>query len=170
MRTPIIFISVHLIFWTRWNVPNSRSLAAVMLLQRQLASLVLTLVCIVFVLPFPNFSNILSPAGSDPGITFNLYAGATKYTIPGNYPVLDHGLVFELWQRNRIIGPSVFTCDGSTGPVTTPSIPPSTTTSKPSSTSVSSASPTTTSASGTVAQWGQCGGKGWIFCPMPCVR
>ncbi|KAF5360691.1 hypothetical protein D9756_004869 [Leucocoprinus leucothites] len=75
--------------------------------------------------------------GSDPGITINIYTSLSGYTIPG---------------------PSVFSCNGSGGGgggSTTAAPPASTTTTTPSSPS------TTAPSSGTVAQYGQCGGIGW---------
>ncbi|KAG6907062.1 hypothetical protein DXG01_010708 [Tephrocybe rancida] len=86
-------------------------------------------------------------AGSDPGITVNIYYPVlTSYTIPG---------------------PSVFTCGAGGSPTTSTSKPVSTTatTSKTTTTSTrttssTSATPTSTS-TGTVAQYGQCGGIGW---------
>lgn len=74
-------------------------------------------------------------SGSDPGIKFNLYASSISYKIPG---------------------PPVFSCSGGGGspaPTTTnpPAVPTTTTTKAPSA----------TGGSGTVAQWGQCGGIGY---------
>ncbi|KAF9562610.1 endoglucanase II [Agrocybe pediades] len=86
-------------------------------------------------------------SGSDPGISYNLYNGQKSYTIPG---------------------PSVFTCGGS-GSNPQPSV--SSTTRAPVSTTTSrtSAAPTTTAGgSGTVPQYGQCGGSGYNG-PMACV-
>ncbi|KAF8195542.1 glycosyl hydrolase family 61-domain-containing protein [Pholiota molesta] len=92
-------------------------------------------------------------SGSDPGIKFNLYAGATSYTIPG---------------------PPVFSCNGPN-----PSNPVTTITNPPAPTSTTSSSPTATtttgSAGGTVAHWGQCGGatySGPTACESPyaCVK
>ncbi|KAF9046519.1 endoglucanase II [Panaeolus papilionaceus] len=82
--------------------------------------------------------------GSDPGVSYNLYNGQRSYTIPG---------------------PSVFTCNGSNPPpVTTNNPPPATTT------VVTTPPPATTAppASGTVPQWGQCGGIGYSG-PTVCV-
>ncbi|KAJ3508908.1 hypothetical protein NLJ89_g5500 [Agrocybe chaxingu] len=87
--------------------------------------------------PTVNFPGAYS--GSDPGIRYNLYSGLTSYTIPG---------------------PSVFRCDGSSGPITTAQL----TTAAP-----TTAAPTTTAPSaGTVAQYGQCGGIGYTG-PTGCV-
>ncbi|KAG9007401.1 hypothetical protein FRB93_007816 [Tulasnella sp. JGI-2019a] len=113
-------------------------------------------------------------AGSDPGITINIYyPPVTNYTIPG---------------------PSVFTCGGSS-PTTTAKTTSATTTSKAttsttssttnvpttatSTTKVTTSSSTTktttaatTTATGTVAQYGQCGGltyTGSTVCTSPYV-
>ncbi|KAG6916440.1 hypothetical protein DXG01_006768 [Tephrocybe rancida] len=68
--------------------------------------------------------------GTDPGVTVNIYNGITSYTIPG---------------------PSVFSCNGQTNPTTTSS--------NPTTTHTTTSAPTTTApSSGTVAQYGQCGG------------
>ncbi|CAE6387439.1 unnamed protein product, partial [Rhizoctonia solani] len=84
-------------------------------------------------------------AGTDPGITVNiyvrfiLYPPLTSYTIPGPRP---------------------FTCDGSTA--TTATVPAGATnttkTTAAATTTTTSAAPTS---SGTVAKYGQCGGTGW---------
>ncbi|KAF9533055.1 glycosyl hydrolase family 61-domain-containing protein [Crepidotus variabilis] len=80
--------------------------------------------------------------GSDPGITINIYQTLKSYTIPG---------------------PSVFACDGSSSPTpsTTPDPIPSSTPAAPPPTS-------TTPTAGTVAQYGQCGGKTYTG-PTTCV-
>jgi cellulase len=77
--------------------------------------------------------------GSDPGITTNIYyPPVTSYTIPG---------------------PPVFSCSGGGGGggggTTTPPPPP-----PPSSTTTTTSRPTTSPSSGTVPQYGQCGGIG----------
>ncbi|KAG5730705.1 putative endo-beta-1,4-glucanase D [Termitomyces sp. T112] len=83
-------------------------------------------------------------AGSDPGITVNIYyPPLTSYTIPG---------------------PPVFTCGGSSSPSTSHSSSPSTsitTSVKTTTTSATTASSPTSTSTGTVAQYGQCGGIGW---------
>ncbi|KAF7291755.1 CBM1 domain-containing protein [Mycena chlorophos] len=94
--------------------------------------------------------------GTDPGITVNIYYPLlTNYTIPG---------------------PEVFTCDGSSGSTsvsssstiksTTTSTVKSTTTTVVSSTKTSSSA--ATSPTGTVAEYGQCGGIGYTG-PTACV-
>ncbi|KAH9480584.1 putative endo-beta-1,4-glucanase D [Psilocybe cubensis] len=93
-------------------------------------------------------------SGSDPGIRFNLYTGATSYTIPG---------------------PSVFTCSGGNpnpNPVTSVSSTPTSRTTVSSTTTPTSANP---GPSGTVDQWGQCGGIGYTGAtsckaPYTCVK
>ncbi|KAF7288381.1 CBM1 domain-containing protein [Mycena chlorophos] len=93
---------------------------------------------------------------TDPGITVNIYYPLlTNYTIPG---------------------PDVFTCDGtSSGTTTSSSSIKSTTTSSVkstttsvSSTKTSSSSAPSTSATGTVAEYGQCGGIGYTG-PTTCA-
>lgn len=79
-------------------------------------------------------------SGSDPGIKFNLYAGATSYTIPGPRP---------------------FTCSGGGG---TPQQPPSTPVPVP----TQDPTPPPPSGGGTVVKWGQCGGIGFTG-PTGCV-
>jgi len=81
-------------------------------------------------------------AGTDPGITINIYQNLTSYTIPG---------------------PSVFTCaGGSSGTTTQPHTSTSTTTPLTSTkASTTSTTATSTSTGGAVAEYGQCGGIGW---------
>lgn len=88
--------------------------------------------------------------GSDPGITINIYTNLPKYTIPG---------------------PPVFSCNGGGGGGgSTTGVPPTSTTTThsppPSSTTTTSTPPpsttTTPPSTGTIAQYGQCGGIGWV--------
>ncbi|KAF4576625.1 hypothetical protein EYR36_004603 [Pleurotus pulmonarius] len=80
--------------------------------------------------------------GSDPGITINIYQTLSGYTIPGPRP---------------------FSCSGSPAPTQAPTQAP------PASTPVTNPPPASTSAaSGTVAQWGQCGGIGYTG-PTACI-
>ncbi|KAL7268808.1 hypothetical protein RUND412_008556 [Rhizina undulata] len=73
-------------------------------------------------------------ASTDPGITFNLYASTISYTIPG---------------------PAVFSCSGSGSS----SAAAGTTAAATATTAAATTAAATTSAvTGTVAQWGQCGG------------
>jgi len=83
-------------------------------------------------------------SGSDPGIKFNLYSGATSYTIPGPRP---------------------FTCGGDSGVVPPVTVPASSTVKATStsttSTTAAAAATTTAASTGTVAKYGQCGGIGY---------
>lgn len=126
--------------------------------HRQLPWCILRWVGIIFAFAFQTNSFVLT-TGSDPGIKFNLYAGATSYTIPGQLSKFG-GPWCVYWLRSTT-GPSVFSCSGgSPNPVTSiSSTPISRTTSVASSTTYSSSSPTST---GTVNQYGQCGGIGCV--------
>ncbi|KAF8895346.1 glycosyl hydrolase family 61-domain-containing protein [Infundibulicybe gibba] len=90
-------------------------------------------------------------SGSDPGIKINIYSPLSGYTVPG---------------------PSVFSCNGQSNPAPTTAPPSTPTTSKPVTSPPAS---TGGSSSGTVAQYGQCGGltyTGPTSCisPFTCVK
>lgn len=83
--------------------------------------------------------------GSDPGIKINIYQSLTGYTIPGTRLACRFT---SLETEVRSLGPAVFSCSGGG------SAPDS-----PSTTAQTTPVPSpTTAPSGTVAQWGQCGG------------
>ncbi|KAH9846115.1 glycosyl hydrolase family 61-domain-containing protein [Lenzites betulinus] len=85
-------------------------------------------------------------AGSNPGITINIYQKLSSYTIPG---------------------PSVFSCDASSAPA-----PPVTsapvTSPLPPAIPITPVSPPASTPTGTVAHYGQCGGISWTG-PTACV-
>lgn len=92
-------------------------------------------------------------SGSDPGIKFNLYAGATTYSIPGPRP---------------------FSCSGGSTPPRTTS-PPVVSSTKTSSVPTATSTAPSTGGAGTVAQWGQCGGANYTgatgcVSPYTCVK
>ncbi|KAJ7075735.1 glycosyl hydrolase family 61-domain-containing protein [Mycena belliarum] len=85
--------------------------------------------------------------GTDPGIAINIYQTLANYTIPG---------------------PPVFSCNGGGSATTTTAAG---TTSHPATTATTKTTtspPTSTTASGTVAQFGQCGGLTYTG-PTTCV-
>ncbi|KAF8075724.1 glycosyl hydrolase family 61-domain-containing protein [Lyophyllum atratum] len=93
-------------------------------------------------------------AGTDPGITINIYQTLSSYKVPG---------------------PAVFSCSGSPAPSTT--VNPTTTAGPTTVTSKTSTSATTTptSGSGAAAQYAQCGGTGWTgatacVSPFTCTK
>ncbi|KAF9485916.1 hypothetical protein BDN70DRAFT_889916 [Pholiota conissans] len=75
-------------------------------------------------------------SGADPGIKFNLYAGATSYTIPG----------FLIQSCSSNPSDSITSTTPTSPTTTTPPPPPPTT------------ATATSSLDGAVAHWGQCGG------------
>lgn len=140
----------------RWNVLSSKSAVEEVLLQRQLVSQELTRVSVV--VSHCHFSDCwVRLAGSDPGITINIYQTLKSYTIPG--------AVF-FWQmyipdsHPLAAGPAVFSCDDSSSPSTSvvPSSVPAT--SVPSSSAASTSAPIPSQTGATAAHYAQCGGVG----------
>ncbi|KAL0953424.1 hypothetical protein HGRIS_004660 [Hohenbuehelia grisea] len=85
-------------------------------------------------------------SGNDPGVKINIYQTLSGYTIPGPRP---------------------FTC-GGTQPTQPTQQPPTPTSTPRTSTSTAVPSPSPSSPSGSVPQWGQCGGSGYTG-PTTCV-
>lgn len=92
--------------------------------------------------PLNDFWHGQHPTGSDPGIKVNIYQTLSSYTVPG---------------------PSVFSCSGGGSTPAPTTVKPSTT-QAPTTTSRATTAPpsTTTTTAGTVAQYGQCGGIGYV--------